>query len=107
MPRVLRQAAARDDLIDHYVYLAEEAGERTADRFMDNAEASFALLATQPEMGTPLTLRATQLAGMRKWSVKDFSDFLVFYLPGLDGVTIVRVLHATRDWWDLLGLESR
>ena len=26
------------------------------------------------------------------------------YQPDADGVTIVRVLHAARDWWTLLGL---
>jgi len=31
MPRVYRRAAARRDLIEHYVYLAEHAGEPTAD----------------------------------------------------------------------------
>jgi toxin ParE1/3/4 len=51
MPRVYQQPAARNDLIEHYVYLAEEAGQDTADRFMDNAAASFVLLATQPKWG--------------------------------------------------------
>jgi toxin ParE1/3/4 len=46
MLRVYRRAAARTDLIEHYAYLAMEAGEAAADRFMDNAEASFNLLAT-------------------------------------------------------------
>ena len=34
-------ATARRDLIAHYVYLYEEAGETPADRFLANAEASF------------------------------------------------------------------
>ena len=106
MPRVYRRAAARNDLIEHYAYLAHEAGQETADRFMDSAEASFALLATQPAMGAPLTLRRPELAGMRKWSVDRFDNFLIFYQPQPDGVVIVRVLHVARDWWGLLGTAS-
>jgi toxin ParE1/3/4 len=104
MPRVRQHAKARSDLIEHYVYLAQEAGETTANRFMDSAEASFELLATQPKMGAPLTLRHPDLAGMRKWSVAGFESFLIFYLPRRDGITVARVLHASNDWWGLLGL---
>jgi toxin ParE1/3/4 len=104
MPRVRQQATARSDLIEHYVYLAQEAGEASANRFMDSAEASFDLLATQPKMGAPLNLRHAELTGMRKWSVTGFENFLIFYLPRPDGITIVRVLHASSDWWGLLGL---
>jgi toxin ParE1/3/4 len=34
MPQVSRRAAARRDLVDHYVYPAENTGEETADRFL-------------------------------------------------------------------------
>jgi hypothetical protein len=34
--------------------------------------------------------------------VKDFPKFLIFYLPHSRGITIVRVLHASQDWWALL-----
>jgi toxin ParE1/3/4 len=104
MPRVYQRAAARNDLIDHYVYLAVEAGEGTADRFLQQAESSFTLLASQPKMGALLTLRTPDLAGMRKWRVSGFDNHLIFYLPRSDGVTIVRVLHASRDGWSLLSL---
>ena len=57
-------------------------------------------------MGAPLTLRRQELAGLRKWRVKDFDNFLIFYVPRPEGVSVVRVLYATRDWWALLGIES-
>lgn len=41
---------------------------------------------------------------MRKWRVDGFENVLIFYQPRPDGVAIVRVLHAARDWWGLLGL---
>ncbi|HMS83762.1 MAG TPA: type II toxin-antitoxin system RelE/ParE family toxin [Nitrospira sp.] len=106
MPTVHQHAAARRDLVEQFFYLAGEAGLETAERFLTNAEASFNDLARQPMIGAPVTLRHPDLAGIRKWRIKDFENHLIFYIPQPDGVTIVRVLHAARDWWSLLGLES-
>ena len=106
MPSVYQHAAARLDLVEQFVYLAEEAGLDRAERFLASAEASFNDLARQPMIGAPLTLRQPNLATMRKWRIKDFESHLIFYIPHSDGVTIVRVLHAARDWWSLLGIET-
>ena len=57
-------------------------------------------------IGAPLTLKHPDLAGMRKWRVKDFDNHLIFYAPRPAGVSIVRVLHASSDWWALLGFEE-
>jgi toxin ParE1/3/4 len=54
MATVYRHAAARRDLIEQFVYLAEEAGLNTAERFLVCAEASFNNLAHQPMIGAPL-----------------------------------------------------
>jgi toxin ParE1/3/4 len=106
MGTVYRRPAARADLIAHYVYLAEHAGDAIADRFLDQAEASFNDLLAQPKMGAPLTLRSLELVGLRKWRVKGFDNFLIFYLPRVSDVMIVRVLRAEQDWWALLGLTG-
>ena len=106
MPRVRQHDAARRDLVEHFVYLAEEAGLDTAERFLRNAETSFNLLATQPKMGASLSLRRPELAELRKWRVAGFDNFLIFYLPRNDGISVVRVLQGSRDWWSLLGLAS-
>jgi toxin ParE1/3/4 len=94
------------DLIEHLVHLAENACVEVADRFLANAEASFGVLSQQPLKSAPLTLRHSNLTGMRKWRVKEFDTFIIFYLPRPDGVSIVRVLHSAQDWWKLLRLES-
>ncbi|MDH5669829.1 MAG: type II toxin-antitoxin system RelE/ParE family toxin [Nitrospira sp.] len=106
MPIVYQREAARRDLVEQFVYLAEQAGLDTAERFLANAEASFNDLARQPMIGALLGLRHPTLTGMRKWHVKDFENHLIFYTSHPNGVSIVRVLHAARDWWSLLGLES-
>jgi len=101
---VYKRAPARRDLVQHFVFLTENAGLDTADRFLANAERCFSELAEHPEMGSPLTLKHSELAGMRKWRVPDFENFLIFYLPRPDGISVVRVLYAARDWWSLLGM---
>jgi toxin ParE1/3/4 len=78
---VYKLAAARRDLVQHFVYLAENAGLDAADRFLANAERCFIELAQQPEIGSPLALKRPELAGMRKWRVPDFENFLVFNCP--------------------------
>jgi toxin ParE1/3/4 len=104
MPTVTKREAARRDLVDHFVYLAESAGLDLAEHFLSNAEASFADLAHQPQMGAPLTLKHRDLTPLRKWRVKEFENHLIFYEPRPDGVSIVRVLHAVSDWWTVLGI---
>lgn len=106
MARVYQRAAARRDLIGHFVHLAENAGLDTAERFLENAQVSFSDLAGQPMIGAPVKLRNPALAGIRKWHVKDFRNYLIFYLPRPDGISVVRVLHAAQDWWGLLGVDD-
>ena len=106
MRKVRRREAARRDLVEHFVYLAENANLETAERFLANAEASFNDLAMQPMIGSAVKLKHSALEGMRKWRVKGFDNHLIFYLPRPDGVSVVRVLHAARDWWDVLDLAD-
>ena len=104
MATVYKRASAKRDLLEHYVYLAENTGIETAERFLSNADESFCDLSRHPAKGAALLLRDPRLAGLRKWRVNGFEKFLVFYLPRPSGVSIVRVLHAAQDWWGLLGI---
>ena len=104
MATVFKRASAKRDLVEDYVYLAEHAGIETGDRFLSSAHESFSDLARHPGMGTALSLRDPKLTGLRKWQVNGFETFLIFYLSRPGGVSIVRVLHAAQDWWNLLGI---
>lgn len=106
MPVVRLRSAARNDLIDHFDFLEAEAGLGVATKFLDEVEASLAILATQPGMGAPLSFRDSRLAGLRKWRVNTFDNVLIFYLPMADGISVVRVLHASQDWWGMPGLRE-
>ncbi|SRR5258706_14077554 len=70
MRKVRLRAAARRDLVEHFVYLAENAGLETAERFLSNAETSFNDLASRPLIGASLALRRPELGGIRKWRLK-------------------------------------
>lgn len=106
MPRVVKREAVKRDLVEHFVYLAENAGIETAERFLSQAEASFMDLARRPMIGAPLHLKHPELASVRKWPIEGFGNHLVFYEPRPDGVSILRVLHAASDWWGLLGMAD-
>jgi toxin ParE1/3/4 len=106
MAGVHKHATAKRDLIEHFVYLAEEAGIETAERFLQNAESTFCDLSMHREIGVGLSLLEPKLTGLRRWHIKGFESFLVFYLSRTDGVTVVRVLHASRDWWGMFGISS-
>lgn len=64
MPRVFKGVAASRDLVQHYVYLAENAGDAVADRFLECAESSFVALSEHPEMGAALALRRPELVAL-------------------------------------------
>ena len=104
MAGLFQRPAARRELIEHYVYLAENAGAAVADRFLERAQESFSQILEQPLIGSPVVSRRPELAGLRKWRVSDFEDVLIFYLPHDRRISIVRVLRGARDWWRLLGL---
>jgi toxin ParE1/3/4 len=107
MGRTGLSTAARADLVGHFIYLAEEAGEAVAERFLARAEESFGLLASHPEIGPVVPTNHPALAGTRKWRVKEFERFLIFYMPQQGGgVRVLRVLHAAQDWWTTLGLTE-
>lgn len=106
MPIVTKREAARRDLGEHFVYLAENAGLEVAENFLRSAETCFTELARQPQMGAALTFKHPDLARLRKWRIKAFENHLIFYEPRPDGISIVRVLHAASDWWGVLGLAD-
>lgn len=97
MARVIRRIAAKRDLIDHFVFLAENAGIDVARRFLLSANASFDELAQMPELGAQRAFRNPRFSSVRLWLVKGFERYLIFYGPLKDGVEILRVLHGSRD----------
>jgi toxin ParE1/3/4 len=55
-------------------------------------------------MGHPAlcSFRRPALRRLRRWPVKGFDNWLVFYLPRRNGVEIVPLIHGARDIESLL-----
>ncbi|HKN34770.1 MAG TPA: type II toxin-antitoxin system RelE/ParE family toxin [Terriglobales bacterium] len=97
MARVIKRAAAKRDLTDHFVFLGENASVDVARRFLHAANVSFQALAKMPELGVQRNFRNPLFASVRAWPVKGFERYLIFYRPLMDGVEILRVIHGARD----------
>lgn len=90
--------AARDDLVDHYLWFAREAGVDVADRMAAHADAALFRLLASPGIGSPVDTYRPELTGLRKWRVPSFPKLLIFYLVDEETLTVLRVLHAAQDW---------
>lgn len=105
MLKLYKRATALEDILRHSAYLTEEGGQTLAERFLTMSEQTFEDLLRQPLIGSPLPLREPDVAALRKWRVREFERALIFYQAHDRGVTIVRVLQATQDWWKILALD--
>ena len=83
--------AAEADLAEIWAYLAIEASETTATRFVEAIEGDFNRLLDFPLSGPA---RDQLVPGLRAII---HSPFVIYYAPSEKAVTIVRVLHGARD----------
>ncbi len=104
-PIVLKKPRARIDPAACYVYLGERNPD-SARRFRLAAEATFALLARMPGTGAPFEVDNHRLKGLRCSRVRRFRNYLVFYLPIVGGIEVLRVLHAARRTRAILEIEE-
>lgn len=94
------------DLDDYAGYLAEEASLDVALRFFDAAYTTFALLASQPNMGWRSKVKYPGLETLRVFRVKGFEQMLILYRALPEGVDILRVVHGSRNLRALLRREG-
>ncbi len=102
MAQVLVRARARRDILSNAAYLEEHGGEQTAQRFLDATQSTFDALAKMPKLGVLCAFQRPVLRRLRRWPVKGFENWLIFYLPKRDGVEIVHLIHGARDIESLL-----
>lgn len=84
------------DIDEQFAYIARNNFD-AAVRFFDGARQTFAQIARTPGMGSRCELKNRRLVGMRKFSVKGFENYLIFYFEREGEIEIVRVLHGSRD----------
>jgi plasmid stabilization system protein ParE len=101
--RVFRREAAGQDLIDHAWQIASEAGAAWGEKFLEEAEETLVLLSGMPLIGARTRFRNELLSEVRKWPVsRRFRNHLFFYLPRSDGIDLLYVFHASRNFEAIL-----
>jgi toxin ParE1/3/4 len=92
---------ASQDLDDCFAYISQDNPE-IALQFFDFARLTIAQIARTPGIGSSFITGNSRLQGLRKWAVKDFRKYLIFYIDRDDVVEIVRIIYATRDISNIL-----
>lgn len=97
IPPVTQRPRARLDLLEQFVYFGEEAGVEMAQRYFAAVDETCAFLVKQPKAGVAYDSGVADFDGMRRFPVRGFENYLLFYLPRRGGIDVVRVLHGARD----------
>jgi len=90
MPNLTISPEAEQDLIDIWLYIAEDQPVN-ADRFLEHLEDHARKLAEFTGMG----IERSELAPNLKSFPVD--RYVLFYRPTENGIELVRVLHSSRD----------
>ena len=94
--RIFITPQASVDLDDIYNFIAQNNPD-IALQFFDAARQTFNQLAKTPEIGTIYEVSKPKLQGLRKWRVKRFDKYIIFYRYSDNVVEIIRILYAGRD----------
>jgi len=91
MAKLLYSASAESDLLEAWLYVAEDS-VAAADRMLDQIDAQASLLLDQPFMGRD---RRELSPGIRSWPTS--TPYILFYFTHAQGIVVARVLHHARD----------
>ncbi|MBE9229106.1 type II toxin-antitoxin system RelE/ParE family toxin [Phormidium sp. LEGE 05292] len=103
--RIFITPKASQDIDKIFAYIAQNNSD-AALRFFDAVRQTLARLAQMSGMGRLYPVNNPRLEGLRKWSVKAFENYLIFYLIFEEYIEIVRILHAVRDIETILEKEE-
>lgn len=97
IPAVTQRPRARLDILEQFVHFGEQQNIELADRYLKAIGATCRMLALHPYSGIAWDSGIARLQGLRRFRVKGFESYLVFYLPQDNGIEVVRILHGARD----------
>ena len=103
--RIFITPRASQDIDNHFAYIAQNNSD-VALRFFDAVRQTLARLAQMSGMGRLYPVANPRLEGLRKWSVKGFEKYWIFYLTFDEDIEIVRILHSARDIETILEQEE-
>jgi len=79
--------------VEYYADHQPELGRR----FMQEVEANLELLSKNPLLGTSYVSVTGRVSDLRYWTMAAFPNHVIFYRLESDFLTVVRVLHSSRD----------
>lgn len=88
---------AWQDALEIVAYIAADNPDAAA-RFVSALEATCAQLVALPGMGSARSFRRKDLMDVRMLPVTGFEQYLIFYTVVGKRITVLRVLHAARDF---------
>ena len=89
--------AARRDLFQISEYLHREVSLELAERFLMALDFAIQQIAGFPHAGSLFTTRRIRALEIRRWPVKEFPRYLIYYAVSTRKVTLLRILHSARD----------
>ena len=89
--RIRYTASANNDLLEAWLYIAED-NLSAADRMLDKIAVDTRALSENPRMGRA---RDELAPGLRSWPTS--TPYIVFYFVQNNDILITRVLHHARD----------
>ncbi len=92
MAKVFYSASAENDLLEAWLYVAEDSVS-SADRMLDQIEAEAIRLLDQPLTGRERTELAS---GIRSWPTS--TPYILFYFPNENGIVVARDVPAIDRW---------
>jgi len=105
-PHIAFRPRARLDLLEQYLYLADQATVEVAERYFTAVDRTCARLAKLPRSGTLYDSGVERLTGMRQVPVSGFAPYFLFYMPRGGGIEVVRILHGSRNTEELISQEE-
>ena len=94
--RITIRPRASQDIDEHYTFIAQ-GNPDAALRFFDAIRLTIAQIARMPGIGSVYPVQQLRLQGIRKWAVKGFKKYLIFYFEQDETIEIVRILYATQN----------
>jgi toxin ParE1/3/4 len=76
-PKIRIKPDAVRDLDEQYDYYNAKGTPETADRWLNQAHATFRFLVAHPGIGARYSARRRELAGLRRWPVDGFENHYV------------------------------
>lgn len=103
MPRTTFRPSAWREVHQAMWYLEEQSDAEVAERFLNNLMSSCNALAQMPNMAPTCGFKRAELKNVRRWPVKGFENWLIYYQPKGDGIEVLHVVHGARDQERIFG----